>query len=153
MNVPDERIWRRWCEIMQRPDLIEDPRSNSGTARSQNREFIDTVIGEWFSGLTRSEAVERLNDAGVPTGPVHTAEDVFACPQVKARGMLMPVNDPQVGKFQFARTPPHLSAVPDLPAEPPPALGGHTREVLQGLLAYSAEEVDKLVAEGVVGVS
>ncbi len=153
VNVPDERIWRRWCEIMQRLDLIDDPRSSSGTARSQNREFIDSVIGEWFAGLTRHEAVEQLNNAGVPSGPVHTAEDVFTCPQVKARGMLMPVNDPQVGKFLFSRTPPHLSAAPDLPAEPAPALGGHTREVLQALLGYSPKEVDKLIAEGIVGVS
>ncbi|MFQ5935449.1 MAG: CaiB/BaiF CoA transferase family protein [Acidiferrobacterales bacterium] len=152
VNVPDERIWRRWCEIMQRPDLIDDPRSNSGTARSENREFIDAVIGEWFAGLTRSEAANQLNDAGVPTGPVHTAEDVFACPQVEARGMLMRIRDPEVGEYRFARTPPHLSSVPELPAEPAPSLGQHTRPILQDLLGYAPPQVDELVAEGVVGV-
>jgi crotonobetainyl-CoA:carnitine CoA-transferase CaiB-like acyl-CoA transferase len=152
VNVPDERIWQRWCEIMQRPDLIEDPRSNSGTARSQNREFIDSVIGDWFAGLTRGEAVEQLNNAGVPSGPVHSAEDVFACPQVKARGMLLPIRDPQVGEFRFARTPPHLSAAADLPTEPAPVLGAHTRTVLQDMLGYSPEDVDNLVSEGVVGI-
>ena len=152
VNVPDERIWRRWCEIMQRPDLIDDPRSNSGTARSQNREFIDSVIGQWFAGLARDEAAELLNKAGVPTGPVYTAEDVFACPQVQARHMLMPIADPRVGELRFARTPPHLSAAPELPARPAPELGEHSRVILEQLLGYGSQEVDELAAEGVVQV-
>jgi CoA:oxalate CoA-transferase len=152
VNVPDERIWRRWCEIMQRPDLIDDPRSNSGTARSQNREFIDSVIGQWFAGLARDEAAELLNKAGVPTGPVYTAEDVFACPQVRARHMLMPIADPRVGEFRFARTPPHLSAAPELPARPAPELGEHSRVILEQLLGYGSQDVDELAAEGVVQV-
>jgi formyl-CoA transferase len=152
VNVPDERIWRRWCEIMQRPDLIDDPRSNNGTARSQNREFVDSVISQWFAGLARDEAAELLNSAGVPTGPVHTAEDVFACPQVQARHMLMPVADPNAGEFRFARTPPHLSAAPELPARPAPELGEHTRVILEKLLGYGSQEIDALAAEGVVQV-
>ncbi len=153
VNVPDERIWRRWCETMQRPDLIDDPRTNSGTARSQNRQYVDEVIEQWFAGLTRNEAVEQLNDAGVPTGPVHTAEDVFACPQVKARGMLLQVHDPDIGDYRFARTPPHLSATPELPAEPAPKLGQHTRTMLENLLGYAGHEVDRLVREGIVQVT
>ncbi len=153
VNVPDERIWRRWCETMGRPELIDDPRTDSGTARSSNRAFVDELIASWFAGLTRSEAVERLNKAGVPTGPVHTAEDVFACPQVQARGMLMRIHDPDVGDYQFARTPPHLSTAPELPAEPAPHLGEHTRPVLQDLLGYTREQLDELVAEGIVGVN
>ena len=152
VNVPDERIWRRWCETMDRPDLIDDARTNSGSARAQNRDFLDPIIDEWFAGLTRHEAVERLNDAGVPTGPVHTAEDVFACPQVEARGMLMEVHDRDVGDYRFARTPPHLSAAPLLPSKSAPDLGQHTRSILSDLLGYNAQQIDELVTEGVVGV-
>lgn len=152
VNVPDERIWRRWCETMDRPDLIDDARTNSGTMRAQNRDFLDPIIDEWLAGLTRHEAVERLNDAGVPTGPVHTAEDVFACPQVEARGMLIEIHDPDVGDYRFARTPPHLSAAPELPSKPSPDLGQHTRSILSDFLGYDAQQIDELVAEGVVGV-
>jgi crotonobetainyl-CoA:carnitine CoA-transferase CaiB-like acyl-CoA transferase len=145
VNVPDERIWRRWCETMNRPDLIDDARTNGGSARAQNRDFLDPIIDEWFAGLTRHEAVERLNDAGVPTGPVHTAEDVFACPQVEARGMLMEVHDRDVGDYRFARTPPHLSAAPLLPSKSAPDLGQHTRSILSDLLGYNAQQIDELV--------
>ncbi|MDH3715143.1 MAG: CoA transferase, partial [Gammaproteobacteria bacterium] len=150
LNVPDERIWQRLAEIMGRAELATDPRTDSGPARVENRALVDTAIAAWLGPLTRSEAIDQLNEAGVPAGPVHTAEDVFACPQVAARGMLMPVDDPEVGEYRFARTPPHLSASPELPSRPAPALGQHTREVLEDLLGYSATEVDELVEEKIV---
>ncbi len=136
---------------MGRHDLVDDERTRSGTARAANRAFVDEVVGGWFAGLSRAEAVERLNGAGVPTGPVHTAEDVFACPQVAARRMLTTIEDPEVGAYQYARTPPHLSTAPVLPARPAPRLGEHTRPVLQDLLGYSAAEVEAMMADGVVG--
>ena len=154
LNVPDERIWTRLAELMGHPALGEsDERTNSGPRRCENREFVDAVIKGWLASLTREEAVEQLNEAGIPAGPVHTAEDVFACPQVEARGMLMPVNDPDVGEYRFTRTPPHLSGAPELPARAAPHLGEHTREVLQDLLEYSSSELEGLANEGVIEIS
>ena len=150
VNIPDERLWQRFCTVMGRADLAEDQRSSTVTARTANREFLDPIIDAYFAGLTRAQAVDRLNSAGVPTGPVHTAEDIFGCPQVAARKMLHRVEDPEVGAHYFARTVPHLSGAPELPAEPAPALGQHTRYVLSEVLDYSAADVDRLACEGVV---
>jgi len=149
LNVPDNRVWSRLAKVMGREDLIDDPRSNTGAARAAHSDFLQPIIENWLAGLTREEAVNRLNEAGVPTGPVYTAEDVFRDPHVKARGMLMPVTDPEVGTYRFARTPPHLSAAPELPAEPAPNLGQHTAQILRSL-GYAADEVAALHAEGVV---
>ncbi|MCH8214380.1 MAG: CoA transferase [Proteobacteria bacterium] len=150
LNVPDNIIWGRLCQAMGREDLIEDGRSNTGTARAANSAFLEPIIEGWLASLSRRQAVDTLNGIGVPTGPVNTAEDVFADPHVKARGMLMEIDDPEVGVFRFARTPPHMSAAPTPPAEPAPNLGQHTREILEGLLGYAPAEVDDLAAEGVV---
>ena len=150
LNVPDERIWQRLAEAMGHPELADDERTCSGPARAANRGFLDPIIDAWMENLTRAEAVDKLNAVGVPTGPVYTAEDVFECPQVEARGMLMAVNDREVGEYRFARTPPHLSAATELPASPAPRLGEHTRAVLEGMLDYTAGEVDTLAADGVV---
>ena len=64
--------------------------------------------------------------------------------------MLMTVDDAEVGSYRFARTPPHLLGAPELPAEPAPNLGQHSRAVLEELLGYSPAEVEAMAAEGVV---
>jgi crotonobetainyl-CoA:carnitine CoA-transferase CaiB-like acyl-CoA transferase len=152
LNVPDERIWKRLAETMGHAELATDERTASAGARIANREFLDSLIEAWLADITREEAVEQLNAAGVPAGSVFTAEDIFACPQVASRGLLMPVKDPEVGEYRFARTPPMLSASPDLPAGPAPGLGEHSREVLEDLLGYAPGEVDALAEAGVVQI-
>mgnify|MGYP001392983218 FL=1 len=152
LNVPDNRIWARLCEAMGREDLIEDDRSKGGTERAANAEFLQPIIEDWLAGFSRDEAVDRLNDTGVPTGPVYTAEDIFADPQVKARGMLMPVDDPEVGEYAFTRSPIHLSEAPELPKNAAPKLGEHTDWVLRDVLGYDDGKVADLVDGGIVEV-
>jgi len=133
VHVPDNIIWKRFCETMNRPDLISDERSATSPARATN-----------------DEAVEIFNANGVPVAPVYGAEDVFNDPHVEARGMLMPIDDPEVGTYRFARTSPMLESNPDLPRNPAPALGQHTREILEQLLGFSPADVDALKSAGVV---
>ena len=152
LNVPDDLTWSRLCRAMGREDLIDDPRSHNGAARAANQAFLQPIIEGWLKTLTRQEATDRLNAVGVPTGPVQTAEDIFADPHVRARGMLMTIRDPDVGDYQFARSPLHLSAAPELPKNPAPDLGQHTRSILEALLGYSLSQIDELAAAGVIGV-
>jgi len=150
LNAPDDTTWKRLCAAMGREDLVDDERSRDGPSRAANAAFLDPIIEGWLGGLTRTEATDRLNAAGVPTGPVYTAEDVFADPQVAARGMLMPVTDPQLGAHRFARTVPLMSEAPDLPAEPAPDLGQHTEAVLHDLLGYDGAAIRALAEEKVI---
>lgn len=152
LNVPDDGIWARLATTVGRPDLVEDPRAATGTARAANAEFLKPILEAWMTDKTRQEVVDTLNAAGMPTGPVYTARDVFGDPHFRKRGMLPEIQDPEVGPYTFARTVPHLSSAPEIPLEAAPALGAHTREVLEGALGYSAAEVDELAANGVVGV-
>jgi len=152
LNVPDNRIWARLCEAMGRVDLIEDERSKGGTERADHAEFLQPIIEDWLAGLTRDEAVDTLNETGVPTGPVYTAEDIFEDPQVKARGMLMPVNDPEVGEYAFTRSPIHLSDAPELPKNAAPKLGQDTDWVLRDVLGYDDGKIAGLVDSEIVEV-
>jgi len=150
LNVPDNRIWERLCVAMGREDLKIDDRCKNGTERATNAIFLQPIIEGWLTTMSRDEAVQKLNEAGVPTGPVYTAKDVFEDPQVKARGMLMPINDPEIGEFAFTRTPIHLSKAPELPRNPAPNLGSDTGWVLRDLLGYDDPRVKTLISNGIV---
>jgi formyl-CoA transferase len=151
VHVPDNIIWKRFCEIIRRPDLIKDKRSATSPARAKNFEFLDPIIRDFLTTMTRDEAVEIFNANGVPAAPVYSAQDVFRDPHVEARGLLMPIHDAEVGTYSFARTSPMLEFNTDLPCRPAPALGQHSREILEGLLGYSQAEVDALKTNGIVG--
>jgi CoA:oxalate CoA-transferase len=150
VNVPDDIQWGRLCEAMGREELQSDPRTSDGTARSDHADFIRSIIESWLADKTRAEAVQLLERHGVPSGPVYTAADVFEDPQVAARQMLVTVDDPVAGPRKYARTPLHLSQAQEIPTAPAPQLGEDTQPILEDLLGYSPEEVDRLQGMGAV---
>ena len=152
LNVPDDMVWARLCTTMGRDDLINDERSNNGTTRASNAEFLAPIIEEWLSPKTRSEAETILNQNGVPVGSVYTAKDVFESEQVKSRKALVNIDDPDVGTYQFARGPVMLSGSPEIETNPAPDLGQHSYEVLSEILRYSDDKIDKLAESGTIEI-
>jgi CoA:oxalate CoA-transferase len=150
LNVPDDIIWGRLCQAMDREDLSTDTRTADGTSRAANAEFIRPIIESWLADKTRAEAVVLLEQYGVPSGPVYTAADVFDDPHLAARKMLVSVDDPVAGPRKYARSPLHLSSTPEIPTAPAPQLGEHSRPILRDLLGYGDAEVDELQEKGVV---
>ncbi|HSJ53292.1 MAG TPA: CoA transferase, partial [Anaerolineae bacterium] len=150
LNVPDATLWCRLCEAMGCEELKTDPRTIDGTARGTHADWLRSVIEDWLADKTRTEALDLLEGYGVPAGPVNTAEDVFRDPQVAARQMLVTVDDPVAGPRQYARSPLHLSAAPEIPTEPAPQLGQHTGPILRDLLGYDQARVDALQEQGVI---
>lgn len=153
LNVPDDIQWGRLCEAMSRKDLADDPRTSDGTARAANADFIRPLIENWLVDKTRAQAVALLEEHGVPSGPVYTAQDIFSDSHIAARQMLVTVDDPVAGPRQYARSPIHLSTVPEIPTASAPQLGEHTRPILRDLIGYDDAKIDRLVSEGVVAVN
>jgi formyl-CoA transferase len=152
MNVPDDLVWARLCKSMEREDLIDDVKSNTGTARAANGDFLGPIIEEWLSKKTRDEAEKILNENGVPVGSVYTAKDIFESEQVKARRSLIDIEDPDVGTYQFARGPVMLSESPEIETNPAPDLGQHTHEILSSILGYSDEQINELINSNTIGI-
>ena len=152
MNVPDDLVWARLCKSMERDDLIDDVKSNTGTARAANGDFLGPIIEEWLSKKTRDEAEKILNKNGVPVGSVYTAKDIFESEQVKARRSLIDIEDPDVGTYQFARGPVMLSNAPEIETNPAPDLGQHTHEILSSILGYSDEQINELINSNTIGI-
>jgi crotonobetainyl-CoA:carnitine CoA-transferase CaiB-like acyl-CoA transferase len=152
LNIPDDIQWGRLCEAMERQDLQTDPRTADGTSRGTNADFIRSIIESWLADKTRAQAVAILEDGGVPSGPVFTADDVFEDPHIAARGMLATVDDPVAGPRKYARSPLHLSEAPEILTAPAPRLGEHSRSILRDLLGYDEVEIERLRGEGVIQV-
>ena len=150
MNVPDDLVWARLCKSMERDDLIDDVKSNTGTARAANGDFLGPIIEEWLSKKTRDEAEKILNENGVPVGSVYTAKDIFESEQVKARRSLIDIEDPDVGTYQFARGPVMLSESPEIETNPAPRLGQHTKEILTDILGYTDVKLKELENEQII---
>jgi len=152
LNIPDDVQWGRLCQAMEREDLKDDPRTESGTARATNADFIRETIEAWLADKTRAQAEALLDEQGVPSGPVFTAEDIFNDPHISARNMLVTVDDPVAGPRKFARSPLHLSSSPEIPTESAPQLGEHTDEILKTLLGYGESEIEQLRDQGVIEI-
>ncbi len=152
LNIPDDVQWGRLCQAMECEDLKDDPRTESGTARAANADFIRETIEDWLADKTRAQAEALLDEQGVPSGPVFTAEDVFNDPHIAARNMLVTVDDPVAGSRKFARSPLHLSSSPEIPTESAPQLGEHTDEILKNLLRYGENEIEQMRDQGVIGI-
>ena len=152
LNVPDDLVWAKLCRVMEREDLIQDEKSKTGTARASNSDKLTPIIENWMKERTREKAGNILNKNGIPVGPVYTAKDVFESKQVQARKGLVDIDDPLVGLHQFARTPIHLSAAPEIPARPAPELGQDTEEILSTLLGYAEEKINELQKNEIIQI-
>ena len=138
---PNDGFWIELAKIMQREDLIEDPRTKLKVARAKNREFVNGTVSAWTRARSKKELATLLG-GHVPFGPVHTVADIFADPHVHARGMLAEVEHPgSERKSIVAGTPIHLSSTPGGVKSRAPYQGEHTLAVLRELGFSDAEVV------------
>jgi CoA:oxalate CoA-transferase len=149
--VATERDWGRFCEAIGRPDLVDHDGATSGPERAQNMAgWLGEIIAGWFSNQTTAEAAEKLLAAGLPVGPVQNARDIYDCPHVAARQMLIDVPDPILGTVKLVGPPFKMSGNPVPVASAAPLLGEHNGEILREMLGYSDQRVAELQAEGVL---
>ena len=150
--VATERDWARFCDAIERPDLVgQEGVTTSGPERARNMDGeLGEAIAAWFAAHTREEATEKLLAAGLPVGAVQTAEDIFACPHLDARQLLIDVPDPILGEVRLVGPPVKLSGSTTPITGPAPLLGEHSEQILAEQLGRSAEQIAALRADGVI---
>ena len=146
-----DEAWKRMARLMGGEELAADPRFHDTVGRNAHREEILRRIGEWVKAQpSLKECVAALDAAGVPCAPVQPIDQVVADPQVRARGMLIEQEHPVLGRVTLPNVPFKFSDADITPRTPAPLLGQHNREVLRGLLEYSAEQVAEMERDGVL---
>lgn len=129
-----ETIWQRCATALNQPQWIEDDRFKTNTDRSANRKIINKLISEITVTQSSSYWVENLLEAGVPTGPIYSIDEVFADPQVQHIGIATDVKQTvPFGDTQLVGQPFTLNRTPSSIVSPPPSLGEHTESVLEEL--------------------
>jgi itaconate CoA-transferase len=132
LGLQNEREWKAFCQhVMLRPELADDPRFAGNAQRNQHRAELRALIHAEFGQLTAAGVVERLERANIGNAQVNTPADVWAHPQLQARGRLRSVGSP-AGQIQ-AFLPPGVNSGFDYRMDPVPAVGEHTDGILRGL--------------------
>jgi len=143
-------LWEKLCRVLGSEDLLDDPRFEDNPSRIENRATLYESLADRL-GTDATEAwVEKLREAGVPCAPIRTVDEVVAEPQTEAVGILRPTAHPNIPDYRDVGIPLSWDGARPETRRLPPKLGADTREVLKGI-GRSAEEVDRLVAQGVVG--
>jgi crotonobetainyl-CoA:carnitine CoA-transferase CaiB-like acyl-CoA transferase len=149
--VATEGDWAKFCQAIERPDLVGREGATSGPDRAKNMSgWLGDVINGWFGGQTKSGATSKLLAAGLPVGPVQTAKEIFEDPHVAARQLMIDVPDPILGSVKLVGPVARMSSDPTPVVSPAPLLGQHNAEILTEILGYTAEEVGQLKSDGVV---
>lgn len=148
LGVQNEREWQRFCaEVLDEPALAADPRFANNTLRTANRAVLEGKIAARFAGLGAAQAEARLDKAGIANARVNGADELWAHPQLRARGRWTEVDTPAgpvpamwppAGNSRYA---PRMDAVP--------ALGAHTAAILAGL-GYADADIAALRDAGAV---
>jgi formyl-CoA transferase len=124
------RIWERFCQALDSTDLVEHPDYKNNQLRSKNRDVLNAELNRRFVKRTSAEWIDRLNEAGVPCGPIYSIDEVFADPQVQHLGIAQDVPKQDGGALAMVGQPFTMSRTPSRMAAPPPAMGEHTDEVM-----------------------
>ncbi|MBM3342389.1 MAG: CoA transferase [Betaproteobacteria bacterium] len=154
ISVRDDEQWRALCGVIGQAALAADPRFATAAGRHTHHDAIDDIITQWTATVSKIEAMQRLQAAGVPAGAVLDGRDLHFDPQLQSRGLVEMVDyPPQRGmgpRRPLLGRPWKFSAAPLSIKGPAPAYGEHNREVLRGVLGYDETRCEALYGAGII---
>lgn len=133
LAVGNDRQFEKLCEVISKREVASDVRFRLNAERVKHREELIPILKPVFLTKTSGEWLSKLENAGIPCGPINSLDEVFSMPQVEARQMLIHIEHPEIEDLRLVGSPLKFSDTPVDFRLPPPRLGEHTEEVLKEL--------------------
>jgi crotonobetainyl-CoA:carnitine CoA-transferase CaiB-like acyl-CoA transferase len=152
MACANDRLYRRLVtEVLERPDLLNDPLFINRRVRSQNKEKLRAIIAGVFAGDKLEYWMTKMKKANIPVGYLRTVEQGFNAPETRERHRVSQIPHPTAGMVPNIETPLHMSLTPAVDPTAAPLLGQHTKEILRKTLGYDDQRIAALADAGAFG--
>lgn len=142
--------WQAYCRGVERPDLAADARFATGPGRIIHRDTLVPLLEAHMRTRPTAHWVQALEAQGIPCGPINDYGQVLEDPQVRHRELQVDLVRDDGSVCPTVKSPLRLSATPVQYDAPPPRLGQHTEQVLEGVLGWSAERIARMREQGVI---
>src|SRR6202049_304314 len=149
VGAANQENWLRLLEALGAPELGDDPRFANNAERMRNLSALTAALTPLFQRRTLADWLKRLEESGVPAGPVLDVAQMHADPQALAREMIVETTHPTAGQVKAIGLPIKFSDTPGGVRRAAPVLGQHTREVLREH-GFSDTEIDQMAAQGAI---
>ncbi|MGZ4125702.1 MAG: CaiB/BaiF CoA transferase family protein [Actinomycetota bacterium] len=143
-----EDLWVRCCKVLGAEELLEDERFRDNAARVRHRDELTVALEDVLRTRPTRHWLDLLDAEGVPAAEVQDVAEVFASEQSRALGVVQELASPRAGTYRVVGAPVRFDLDPFAYPRPAPALGEHTREVLEEV-GVPAADVDALIADEV----
>jgi formyl-CoA transferase len=148
--ITQAQVWKQVCEVIGKPEWVEDPNYAKPAARLPRLNEIFATIEDWTKTKTKFEAMEILNKVDIPCGPILSMKEIAEDKSLYATGTLVDVEHPTRGTYMTVGNPIKLSDN-DVKVERSPLLGEHTDEILSEVLKLDESRIEKIKASGATG--
>jgi crotonobetainyl-CoA:carnitine CoA-transferase CaiB-like acyl-CoA transferase len=130
VGAANQRLWLKFCDVIGRPELIEDPRYLDNKDRVAHRDILAQELAPTLAKRPAAEWVEAFLAAGVPAGPINTYVEAFDNEHARSRQATIEIEHPVEGKFKALGFAVKMSGPGPTVRMPPPLLGEHTRSII-----------------------
>ena len=152
MGAGNEAIWLRFCDAVAMPQLKDDPRFLTNSARTANHPELETILARIFATRPRDHWLRILADASVPCAPIANVQEVSRDPHLAARNMILHAEHPEFNGLIVPGSPLKSVSVgdADIPRTRAPRLGESTDEVLASVLGYDSMRLSELRKRSII---